>query len=141
MGWWGGGTAGRPESRTGADADPWCRPRLSVWDVDNSLLVSLGIWRIGLAGKASLGPIWMAQQTPRSPRDAGRPDAATRKREIARFFRPQLERLLADYDFDMLVAGHGPAIERGAKGAVRARMDSQLPADFRSSSGDATGHS
>jgi hypothetical protein len=101
----------------------------SVWDVDNSLLVSFAIWRIGLAGEASLGPIWMEQQAPRPPKGAGRPDPATRKQEIARFFRPQLERLLADYDFDVLISGHGPAIESGAKAAVRARMDAQIPAE------------
>ena len=33
----------------------------SVFDIDNSPLVSLAIWRISLVGPARLGPIWLKE--------------------------------------------------------------------------------
>lgn len=100
----------------------------SIFDIDNSLLVSLGIWRIGLAGKARLGPIWMREQTPARQGLIATNGAEKNKAMIA-FFRPQFERLLSQYDFDILMPGHGWPIYENATGAIRASLDSQLPTD------------
>ena len=88
----------------------------SVFDIDNSPLVSLAIWRIGLVGKARLGPIWLREQAAGSEAGIG----------MAKFFKPQFERLLAQYDFDMLMPGHGWPIHRDTKAAIQSSVDAQL---------------
>ncbi len=95
----------------------------SIWDWDNSFFVSLSIWRIGLLGKARLGPIWLREQ---APRRAQTPNPQDKHTHIARFFRPQFARLLRDYDFDMLIPGHGWPIRKAAKTAIQNSMDVQL---------------
>lgn len=87
--------------------------------LDNSPLVSFAIWKIGLRGPARLGPLWMNEQAPgegqensRSARDA--------------FFRPQFQRLLDEYDFDVLIPGHGEPMLKNAKVAIAASMEQQL---------------
>lgn len=97
----------------------------SIFDIDNALLVSLVIWRIGLAGTARLGPIWMREQTPGA---ASAPDlpAAEKKRNMVVFFKPQFERLLRHYNFGMLMPGHGWPIYQDAKTAIHSSMDTQL---------------
>ena len=95
----------------------------SIWDIDNSLFVSLAIWRIGLLGKARLGPIWLREQT---PRDAETDPKQNRQQTIVSFFRPKFERLVSDFDFDILVSGHGWPIRSNAKSAVRDSMNTQL---------------
>jgi len=97
----------------------------SVFDIDNSPLVSFAIWRIGLAGGARLGPIWMREQMPQNT-DAEALTAEGKKRTRAKFFLPQFARLLAGNDFDILMPGHGWPIYEGAKEAISASMDSQL---------------
>lgn len=97
----------------------------SIFDLDNSPLVSLVIWRIGLTGPARLGPIWMRNQIPGSNDNSDKP-AQHNKGQLAEFFRPQFERLLSNYDFDMLMPGHGWPIHTGAKQAIKASMDRQL---------------
>lgn len=95
----------------------------SIWDVDNSFIVSLAIWRIGLVGSARLGPIWLKEQTPRT---IGQEDQGNRQAEMAHFFRPQFQRLLSDYTFDMLVPGHGWPIQHHAKAEIEKSIESQL---------------
>ncbi len=97
----------------------------SIFDLDNSPLVSLAIWRIGLVGMARLGPIWLREQT---PANTGLAPLTTqeKKRNMAEFFRPQYERLLSEHEFDMLMPGHGWPIYQGAKEAIAASMDRQL---------------
>lgn len=97
----------------------------SIFDIDNSPLVSLGIWRIGLAGAARLGPIWLREQMPQRG-DSIPLTALEKKKNISIFFRPQYQRLLDHHDFDMLMPGHGWPITRGAKKAITVSMDSQL---------------
>ncbi len=97
----------------------------SAFDIDNSPLVSLAIRYIGLVGKARLGPIWMREQVPVNTPTATL-TAQEKSRRIVDFFRPQFERLLEEYDFDMLIPGHGWPIHQGAKKALAASMDSQL---------------
>lgn len=97
----------------------------SAIDIDNSPLVSLAIWRIGLAGRARLGPVWLRDQVPMN-KNAGDMAPATRKRNMIDFFRPQFERLLATHEFDMLMPGHGWPLMRGAREAIRISMDDQL---------------
>ena len=98
-----------------------------IFDIDNSPLVSLGIWRIGLVGEARLGPIWLREQTPSSqaatPISGGRPAS---RRDVSEFFKPQFERLLADYEFDALIAGHGWPLRTGAKAAIKRSIGDQL---------------
>lgn len=98
----------------------------SIFDINNSPLVSLAIWRIGLAGEARLGPMWMREQTP-ARQDFKTTSGEEKKRDIIAFFRPQFERLLSQYDFDILIPGHGWPIPKNAKAAIRASLDSQLP--------------
>ena len=97
----------------------------SVFDVDNSLLVSLGIWRIGLLGPARLGPIWMREQAA-DPSASLSLSNAEKKRNMVRLLKPQFERLLSDFEFDMLIAGHGQPLTQGAKEAVRNSVNAQL---------------
>lgn len=85
----------------------------SVFDKDNSWMVSCGIWWLGLVGKARLGPYWMDQQVPRGQKVA--------------VLRPQYEELLENYDWDMLVPGHGWPMAKDAKNAVRGSVNAQLP--------------
>lgn len=98
-----------------------------IFDLDNSPLVSLAIWRIGLAGVARLGPIWLREQTPMAGTDDlenhGRPPS---RREVSAFFKPQFERLLDTCDFDGLIAGHGWPIRSAAKAAIRRSIEDQL---------------
>jgi len=98
---------------------------ISIFDIDNSPLVSFAIWRIGLAGKARLGPIWMREQTFLS---SGATNLTTTDKNqlMSTFFRPQFERLLKKYDFDMLMPGHGWPIYKNAKDAIRSSIESQL---------------
>lgn len=98
----------------------------SVWDIDNSLFVSLAIWRIGLVGRARLGPIWLREQTPKNKQ---LDEKQQRNQEIAQFFRPQFERLLNEHNFDMLIPGHGWPIYRNAKAAIKKSMNKQLKLD------------
>ncbi len=99
----------------------------SLFDRDNSLLVSFGIWRIGLAGEARLGPIWLREQTPRTTTkeaaNTGRPPS---RREVSAFFKPQFERLLDTCDFEALIAGHGWPIRAAAKVSIQRSIDDQL---------------
>lgn len=100
----------------------------SIFDIDNSPLVSLAIWRIGLVGKARLGPIWMRDQVPANNDAAslGALTAQAKKQNMVEFFHPQYERLLSQHDFDMLMPGHGWPIMHGAKEAIQTSMDNQL---------------
>lgn len=97
----------------------------SIFDIDNSPLVSLAIWRVGLAGTARLGPIWMREQTPKNTADI---DLTTieKKSNMVAFFKPQFNRLLRQYDFDLLMPGHGWPIYQGAKAAIQSSLDMQL---------------
>ena len=97
----------------------------SVFDIDNSPLVSLAIWKIGLVGPARLGPIWLREQTPKAALEAELSGDEKKQRMIA-FFRPQFERLLEDYDFEMLMPGHGWPIYEKARAAIRVSLDDQL---------------
>lgn len=106
----------------------------SIFDINNSPLVSLAIWRIGLAGKARLGPIWMREQTAVNPSEETL-TPEEKEHAMAAFFIPQFNRLLAECDFDMLMPGHGWPIYEGAKAAISASMNSQLrPAHLLSES-------
>jgi hypothetical protein len=99
----------------------------TVFDIDNSPLVSLAIWRIGLAGEARLGPIWLREQTPKiGTDDFGKHDGPPSRREISAFLKPQFERLLETCDFDALIAGHGWPIRSAAKAAIRRSIEDQL---------------
>lgn len=97
----------------------------SIFDIDNSPLVSLAIWCIGLVGRARLGPIWMRDQVPTGISTEAYSTQEKRTNMVA-FFRPQYESLLANYDFDMLIPGHGWPIYKGAKEAIKASIDQQL---------------
>lgn len=97
----------------------------TVFDIDNSPLVSFAIWKIGLAGIARLGPIWLREQTPLI--DENRDSSGTDKeRDMITHFKPQFERLLSDFSFDALLPGHGWPIKSEAKVAIQASIDSQL---------------
>lgn len=98
----------------------------SVFDIDNSPLVSLAIWRIGLVGKARLGPIWMREQTPKNQGQMML-SGGDKKHNMVAFLRPQFDRLLAQYEFDLLMPGHGWPIHRGAKEAIQSSLNEQLP--------------
>lgn len=97
----------------------------SAWDPDNSFLVSIAIKRIGLLGPARLGPVWLRDQVPANKLA---PDltGAVKKKNMTSFFRPQFQRLLADYEFDMLVPGHGWPVMKDAKAAIIASIEQQL---------------
>ncbi len=97
----------------------------SIFDIDNSPLVSFIIWKIGLYGAARLGPIWMRNQVPGTMPKA---DLRTQKikARMSEFFTPQFERLLTNYDFDMLMPGHGWPILKDAKHAIKTSMARQL---------------
>jgi hypothetical protein len=98
---------------------------ISIFDIDNSPLVSLAIWRIGLVGIARLGPIWMRDQVPLEISPKAMPTLEKKSNMIA-LFRPQYESLLAQFDFDMLMPGHGWPITSGAKEAIKVSMEQQL---------------
>ncbi|MBO6504139.1 MAG: hypothetical protein JJ850_10990 [Kordiimonadaceae bacterium] len=97
----------------------------SAWDPDNSFLVSMAIKRIGLLGPARLGPVWLRDQVPAN-KNAPELTGAVKKKNMTSFFRPQFQRLLHDFDFDMLVPGHGWPVMKDAKAAVRASIEKQL---------------
>ena len=49
-----------------------------------------------------------------------------KKSNMIALFRPQYESLLAQFDFDMLMPGHGWPITSGAKEAIKVSMEQQL---------------
>ena len=79
----------------------------SMFDWDNSLLVSMNIHTLDLVGKAKIGPYWRKQQ-------AG-----------IEVLRPQFESLL-HFDWDVLVPGHGFPLRNGAKEALKQSIKQQL---------------
>ena len=97
----------------------------TIFDIDNSPLVSFAIWKIGLAGLARLGPIWLREQA-LSPSDKNELSSGDKKQKVSNFFKPQFERLISDYDFETLVPGHGWPIQTNAREAIRKSIASQL---------------
>jgi hypothetical protein len=100
----------------------------TIFDINNSPLVSLAIWRIGLAGKARLGPIWLREQAQGNSIKEGL-SGPQRKQQMIEFFKPQFQRLLLDFDFDLLVPGHAWPIYQHAQQAIQSSIDTQLAID------------
>ncbi len=100
----------------------------SVIDIDNSPLVSLAIWRIGLSGRARLGPIWLREQA-LSSTEREELSAPEKRKKIVEFFKPQFQRLLDEHDFKMLLPGHGWPIYNHADEAIKLSIDKQLALD------------
>ncbi|MEP1421995.1 MAG: hypothetical protein ABJK59_09530 [Erythrobacter sp.] len=95
-----------------------------AWDIDNSLLVSLAIRKIGLIGEARLGPIWMRDQVEYT--GEALTDGAAKRAQMIACLRPQYEALIAEFDFDMLMPGHGWPIYSDARQAIAKSIDDQL---------------
>ena len=93
-------------------------------DIDNSLLVSLAIRKIGLIGEARLGPIWMRDQVEYT--GEALTDGAAKRAQMIACLRPQYEALIADFEFDTLMPGHGWPIYSGARQAIAKSIEDQL---------------
>jgi hypothetical protein len=79
---------------------------------------------------------WLSRESASGPNSDARSGAnwhfncgllrAGKKKRYSCVFRPQYESLLANYDFYMLIPGHGRPIYKGAKEAAKASIDQQL---------------
>lgn len=93
-------------------------------DPDNSWLVQFAISKIGLKGVARLGPIWMRDQVAYS--DAAEAGEASKRAEMIACLRPQFEALIRDFEFDMLMPGHGWALMSEARERIAESIEDQL---------------
>ena len=93
-------------------------------DRDNSLLVSFAINKIGLKGPARLGPIWMRDQVEYT--GAALEDGAVKRAQMIACLRPQYEALIRDFEFEMLMPGHGWPIHQGAREQIATSIEDQL---------------
>lgn len=93
-------------------------------DRDNSLLVSFAISKIGLKGIARLGPIWMRDQINYS--DEALAGEQSKRAEMIACLRPQFEALIANYDFEMLMPGHGWPLMANARKRIGESIEDQL---------------
>ena len=93
-------------------------------DIDNSLLVTFAINKIGLKGEARLGPIWMRDQV--EYYGEALTDGAAKRAQMIACLRPQYERLISEFEFDLLMPGHGWPIMADARAKIRTSIEDQL---------------
>ena len=97
---------------------------ITARDPDNSWLVQFAISKIGLKGEARLGPIWMRDQVEYT--GEALTDGAAKRAQMIACLRPQYEALIADFEFDILMPGHGWPIYSGARQAIAKSIVDQL---------------